>query len=222
MTKRRMKARTTASEPMGRPGALWQRALAMGDPKLGCEIGRLHFAHKMTATEVEMAAHAAQIYGRYERTVGLKRSNRSPSYEVGYGGGGEVAENDRDAQARRSWSELQSQLPLSPPWLQGVFEHLVVEDRHIGDEHLVEVRALLQELARFYKSPSEKRKQGHRPQRLAKPSTGATKLPHSNFDREALHATLLRVNPNLQTDELLEHWTFFTTWKFRERFRRTG
>lgn len=216
---KRIKAKATASEPMGQPGALWQRALQMGDPKLGCEIGRLHFAHKMTATEVEMAAHAAQIYGRYERLSGLKRSSKSPSYEIGYGRGGETAENDRDGQATRSWRELQSQIPLFPPWLQGAFEQLVIEDRHIGDNELKEVRALLCDLARFYKSSSEKRKSGPRPQRLEKPSTGATKLPRSSIERDYLHEAAIQLGINLTRSQIDELYERTLTLKFRKLHR---
>lgn len=201
-----------------------QAALEAKDPRLGTEIGRLCAAGRMTATEATAAFRVAEIYGRYERVAGLKRSSKSPSYEVGYGGGGDTVEGEHDQKAVKAWKELQGHIPVWPAGMRTNLETLAVENRCIGPIEVKETCLLLQILAHAFGITSARDNSApirRSPRALAvKQSTGATKLPFSNFDREALHATLLRVNPKLLEDELLEHWTFFSTWKFRERFRR--
>ena len=219
MSKRRRTATRTASEPMGRPGTLWQRALAMGDPKLGCEIGRLHFDHKMTATEVQAAAKVAEIYGRYERMAGLKRACRSPSYEVGYGGGGETAANDRDEHIGMTWHELQDQIPQIPIGLRTWLEQLVVEDRHLDAPQLEEVRALLKELAKFYSGPSGARTS--KPKRRVPVSQVSpdTKRTQSKFDRQCLHEAALQLGIKLESDQLDKLYERTLTLKFIKQHR---
>jgi hypothetical protein len=194
------------------------------DPRLGTEIGRLCAAGRMTATEATAAFRVAEIYGRYERMAGLKRSCRSPSYEVGYGGGGDTIEGDRDLQVGAAWHQLQGHIPIWPPDLRSHLEELAVENKCIGPMELHEVRMLLGTLAEFFgitsaRDNSPLARRSPRPPAHGK-ALPATKLPRSEIDREALRLTLLRVNPNLLPDEIDRETTFFFTLKERERFRR--
>lgn len=225
MTKRgRPPKPRTAIEPIA--PALFMRMMQQAagqanDPRLGTEIGRLCAAGRMTATEATAAFRVAEIYGRYERMAGLKRSSKSPSYEVGYGGGGASIDGERDQQAAQAWSELQSQIPAS---VRNSLEQLAVENRYIDWQELEAVRTLLVALALSFGIVSAS-KNAARPsrsprERACQQATAATKSPRSTIDRDALRATLLRVNPNLLPDELDSHTTFFFTLKERERFRR--
>ena len=194
--------------------SLYQRALSIGDPQLGCETGRLYYVSKMTASELAAANTVAGIYGAYERAAGLKRSSRSPSYEVGYRGG-EIIEAEGDRKAETDWLDLQAEIPLSPPGLRTWLEQLAVEDRHIGEAELEEVRALLKELAHFFKSGAKKSQPRRTPS-----AAPAAKLPRSTIERDALRQMLRIVSPNLHTDEIDSGIELFFTLRERERFQQ--
>jgi hypothetical protein len=67
-------------------GALWRRIVDEGvrfghlNPQLGSEVGRLCFNDAITSIEAAAASRVAEIYGRYERTQGMRRSAASPTY----------------------------------------------------------------------------------------------------------------------------------------------
>jgi hypothetical protein len=205
---------------------LWFRLLhdaagAARDPRLGTEIGRLCAAGRMTATEATAAFRVAEVYGRYERMDGLNRSCRSPSYEIGYGGGGEKTE--RDPEVVKAWHELQSHIPTWPPTRRRDLETLAVENRCIGPMELNEVRSLLQQLAVHFRITSASRNspQVQRPIRPAvkKKSTADTKLPRSEIERRALRHVLTLVNIEFQSSEIDTYIELFFTFRERELFR---
>lgn len=140
-------------------GAMWRRivdeGLAFGklNPQLGTEIGRLVFHGKLTTAEAAAASRIAEIYGRYERIAGVRRSVKSPSYMVGFGGrdqhetAGDVLYSIR---ARKQYDKLSEHIPLFPKELRSRLEDLCVEDRVLGWSELQDVRALLRKLAEVF------------------------------------------------------------------------
>ena len=70
-------------------GAMWRRIVDEGvrfgrvNPQLGSEVGRLLFHGQITAVEAAAASQVAEIYARYERSQGLRRTVASPSYVNG-------------------------------------------------------------------------------------------------------------------------------------------
>src|SRR5258705_8561698 len=73
-------------ESAGITGADLQRLRALGtNPLLETQIGRLLFLEQVTLVEAQTAFRIAEIYGRYDRAIGRRRSAASPSYEAGRG-----------------------------------------------------------------------------------------------------------------------------------------
>jgi hypothetical protein len=137
----------------GRP-PIWVRRIfdnaeALGlDPRIATQVGRLHILRALTETQVAAADLIARIYGRYEYFHGLRRSVRSPSYEIGMRRA-EWAEDrpEETARARDAFLRLQDCFPAAPAALRAAVEQLAVEDRAVSPVHLDGVRAALDRIA---------------------------------------------------------------------------
>jgi hypothetical protein len=133
---------------------LWRRIKDYGvklgiDRRLGSEVGRLSLLGELTDTEAAAAFLVAEIYGRFERAEGRRRSARSPSYEIGQGGEpGEMADEEQRARrARKQFFRLQACLPAYPGGGRTVLEQVCCEDRSINSRHLDDLRGLLARVA---------------------------------------------------------------------------
>jgi hypothetical protein len=130
-----------------------QRLRALGtNPLLETQVGRLAFLGELTETEAQTAFRIAEIYGRYERSIGRRRQVASPSYEMGRGRDAGIAESEeareRSQAAARAFGALQAEIRLCPRGVRGPLEELCVEDRAPPPGWLPAVKVALNMLAR--------------------------------------------------------------------------
>lgn len=152
---------------MGKPidSALWERikrdAIARAsDPRAGNEVGRLNLHKHLTNPQAVAAMKVAEIYGAFERLEGISRSCRSASYETGRGRGGidegrlTRTELDKLIEAqdaiKTAFLNLSDEMAKYPKWMRDVIETLCVEDRAILPIHFANVRAMLDNLTRYF------------------------------------------------------------------------
>src|SRR5215467_12671455 len=118
-----------------RAPTLWRRikdnGIALGlDRRLGSEVGRLSLLGELTDTEAATAFLIAEIYGRFERYSGKRRTAHSPSYDIGRGAE-PTEDHDHERRARRArkqFDRLQACLPVYPPQARTELEQLCCED----------------------------------------------------------------------------------------------
>jgi hypothetical protein len=120
-------------ESAGITGAALQRLRALGsNPLLETQVGRLLFLEQIRPIDAQTAFRIAEIYGRYDRAMGRRRSAASPSYEMGRGRDGGLHESDaqkaRAESAARAFGALQAEIKLCPRGVKGPLEELCVED----------------------------------------------------------------------------------------------
>jgi hypothetical protein len=140
-------------------GAMWRRIIDEGvrfgrvNPQLGSEVGRLAFHGQITIIEAAAASQVAEIYGRYERSQGLRRSAASPSYISRFDDRDFSEESPEEVlRARRAklhFDKLQMAIPT--PKARAVLEQLCVDDQPIGPVNLMDVRILLRRLAVMFR-----------------------------------------------------------------------
>jgi hypothetical protein len=140
-------------------GAMWRRIVDEGvrfgrvNSQLGSEVGRLLFHGRITDVEAAAASQVADIYSRYERSQGLRRTPASPSYVNGIDHSDFDEENSDDVlrarRAKRHFHKLQMAIPT--PRARTVLEQLCVDDRPIGPIDLMDLRKLLRQLAVMFR-----------------------------------------------------------------------
>src|SRR5258708_24537461 len=121
------------AESAGITGTALQRLRALGsNPLLETQVGRLLFLEELRPIDAQTAFRIAEIYGRYDRALGHRRSTASPSYEVGRGRDVGLAESDseraRAESAARRFGALQAEIKLCPGGVKPALEALCVED----------------------------------------------------------------------------------------------
>lgn len=211
-------------------GAEFQRLVRHGhllaaDARLTSELGRLFAAGELTIIQCTAGHRIGEIYGAYERTTGLRRSTRSPSYERSYG----AAEFESEQQiefaeaARAQFLRLQDLLLFHAPgarpilragggmlcqhWLMTALEQLCVEDRTVNPAFYPEIRDVLEAVAREY--GLTKRGPAGRPApargisaALPPGANGAALARKPDRDRAAWLKVLGRLNPALAAEVL--------------------
>lgn len=116
------------------------------DPRLASEVGRLWCLRELTAQHAAVAFRIAGIYARFERAHGKRRSTKSPSYEMGHGGGEDFL--DDAAAEEDAFKDLQGWMDTLLDWrLRGAIEQLCVEDSAISSLALPKVRAFFDRMA---------------------------------------------------------------------------
>jgi hypothetical protein len=245
-------------KPVARPNiepvapALWDRAksdliVKLGDARFGTEVGRLSMRGELSATHAAAAFRLADVYGRFERYKGLRRSTGSPSYMVA---SSSVADDEaveaitpemlarsmaeellepeqladleeRIRRATERFKKLQEFMRTYPRNVVAALELLCIDDVPVNSEMLDNMRAALEELAGFFRikaAPREERK----PER-ARPSMmteRAITLPDP--DREAWLKALRRLRPDLSDPDLIYVYAVTTALKVREAMRRAN
>ena len=136
-------------------GAIWRRIIDQGvrfgllNPQLGSEMGRLAFHGQITVVEAEAGSMVAEIYARYERSLGLRRSAARPSFTMNFDGPDFTEETEIDVlrarRARRHYDKLQKLIPSAKA--RAILEQLCVDDQPIGPIDLMDARILLRRLA---------------------------------------------------------------------------
>lgn len=142
-------------EGAGITGTALQRLRALGtNPILESQVGRLLFLGELELEQAQTAWRIAEIYGRYDRAMGRRRSAASPSYEIGHGlvrrgNGREESEDDaeRKTTAVRRFGNLQAEIRLCPRGVKPAIEELCIEDRACPAGWLPQVKIALSILA---------------------------------------------------------------------------
>lgn len=139
-------AEPTADEQ--RSGVLWARLVQDAndfglDPRITSQIGRLRIARQLTDSQAGAADRIGQVYGKYERDHGVRRSARSPSYQIGRGGAGRARTEAEISETNADYHKIQACIPLVPREARDVIEQLCVENRVISSWHLPDVRVIL-------------------------------------------------------------------------------
>lgn len=166
---RRGGSRQATAEPIS--PALWQRIVQYGrdlgvDERLSSEIGRLNRFGELTTAQTAALLRVGEIYGRYERAVGMpRRTVRGASYEVGYGDptlADDIltpeARERRDRAvlaARQAYAALVGHRAADGTWISGLIprhlreavETLAVDDRPVLPTWYPDLRDLADRLA---------------------------------------------------------------------------
>jgi hypothetical protein len=125
------------------------------------------FEKKLNDREAAAAFKVGEIYGRYERLHARRRSAVSPSYTIGRSGAPELADErmtgdqiaarekrERDVDA--AFAALQDEIPAYPPRWRSILEALCVENQHVPEVWLPEVRWMLEKIAKAARIPGQK------------------------------------------------------------------
>jgi hypothetical protein len=142
-------------EGAGVTGTQLQRLRAVSkDPLLATQLGRLLFLEEITRAEYDTGVRVAEIYGRYERTIGRRRSVASPHYEAGRGRvtGEDDLARERAKAAAKAWGILQAEIKLCPRGVRDAIEELCVEDRACPPGWFPAVRIALAILGTLWRS----------------------------------------------------------------------
>jgi hypothetical protein len=207
--------------------AAWQRiatdAVKLGlNPLIGTQLGRLGFLDILTPAEVATGFRIAEIYGRYERAIGRRRSVASPSYEMGRGRDTAAPESEeareRAQDAARAFGALQAEMALAPRGVRGALEELCVEDRPCPPGWLPAVKVALGMLGAALGV-----------KRATKRISAATKLPTDatprvvdlkvNPEREAFIETVTRLGL-IDEEDAAGVYGHFRALMEREKFRK--
>ena len=129
-----------------------QRLRSLGThPMLETEVGRLLFLDELTPLEATTAFRIAEIYGRYDWSVGRRRSVASPVYEMGRQASAEGADSEfeerRRVQAKKDFSALAAILRVPGRGLRAAIEELCVDNRFIPPTWRPPIRAILHVVA---------------------------------------------------------------------------
>jgi hypothetical protein len=130
-------------------------------------VARLLFEKKLNDREAAAAFRVGEIYGRYERLHGRRRSAVSPSYTIGRSGAPELAEermtgeqiearDKRERDIEAAFLALQDEIPSYPPRWRAMIEHLCVENLHVPEIWLPELRWMLEKIAKAARIPGQK------------------------------------------------------------------
>src|SRR6185369_8223603 len=207
---------------------------------LGCELSRLSMMGELTLAQTAAGMRLAEIYGRFERSIGRRRSAASPAYAIGHGDP-DLAEDrmtdeqltqlaETRARARQAFLDLQEDLPVYPPRARALVEALCVEDRPLEPLALEEAKAVLDHLVRAFGPKWREKKPGPgRPQRSRPaPSEAPRAAPVQAGDTPAkiAYRMALRVlRPDLDDSDIERAYKLQTDLQAaisdRERFRQS-
>jgi hypothetical protein len=142
-------------EGAGITGTQLQRLRQLGtNPILETQVGRLLFLGELDLVQAQTAWRVAEIYGRYDRAMGRRRSAASPAYEAGRGRDTGLTESEDQAErataAVKKFDRLQDALQEVMTWprvARTALEELCIEDRAIPAEWLLEVKVALDRLS---------------------------------------------------------------------------
>jgi hypothetical protein len=225
-------------------------ARGSGDRRFESEVARLLFEKKLNDREAAAAFKVGEIYGRYERLHGRRRSAVSPSYTIGRSGAPELADErmtgdqiaarakrERDIEA--AFAALQDEVPAYPPRWRAMLEHLCVENLHVPEIWLPEVRWMLERIAKAARIPGQKGakadsrvgKVHYTVQRGTLSGTSSTVnrtngtgnhsiVPRQSDDRDAWLTVARRMRPDLDEVSLLEAYRFQGALRDRAVFMR--
>ncbi len=209
-------------------------ARGAGDKRFETEVARLLFERKLNDREAAAAFKIGEIYGRFERLHGKKRSAVSPSYTIGRAGAPELADermtaeqvevrDKRERDTEAAWLVLQDEIPPYPAKWRSMIEHLCVENLHVPEIWLPELRWMLERIAKAARIPGQKNMKGDRNDGKAgkavpQPSAGrivgtpnrtngalsTSMAPRINDDRDAWLCLIHNLRPDMDAAALVE------------------
>lgn len=225
--------------------ALWDRARTavietLNDVRFGSELGRLSLRGEITAHEASAGFRLADIYGRFERYKGKRRSAASPSYMVASSPVGNddsveaitpemlarsMAEELLDAEqltaleanitvAAARMEKLQKFMRQLPSNTIAALELLCVEDRMVNPLIMEDVRIALDMIAGFFRAkaaPKEKEKKKAEPMVVYTPVHAEAEDP----DRAAWMVALAKLRPDLTEPQRIEAYNMTVALKMR-------
>jgi hypothetical protein len=219
----------------GDPVAVWQRARlewvrAGRDPQGATQLGRLGIIGELNESEVAAGFKIAEVYGRYESSIGRRRTAASPSYEVGRGReqvSETDAERDRARTVRRAFDALSGELAGAERQcgrgLKDAVEAVCVEDRVCPAGRLGDVRLALDLIAAHFRL--DRRRERQRGTNGINRQAPHVPLAHPG-GREAFIETLCSIVPDMDADAaeeafdaLIERERFDKALMDREKFR---
>jgi hypothetical protein len=210
------------AETGGITGTALQRLRALGsNPLLETQVGRLLFLEELRPIDAQTAFRIAEIYGRYDRALGKRRSTVSPSYEAGRGRDAGLHESEaqqaRAESAARRFGALQAEMRLCPRGVKGALEELCVEDRPCPPGWLPAVRIALDMLAVPLGIRRIRREE--RP-KIEVSQSGKTNekvsVPRTKLEREAFVAAM---EGHMEPDVAADAFDRYKARYERERFR---
>lgn len=208
-----------------------RRAVESGmlDPIHGSQLGRLSYHREITDTQFEAGKKVGEIYGRFEKSIGKRRSARSPSYERGFSGQSPEAQRtdsmiEEAEQAKRAWQSLQDELKPYPRHLRAMLELLAVEDQAIAQLDLHDMRILLDSLAMFFGvvSAGKNRTRDLRPKRM-NGSADATIPPKPNNNQRNFVQAVQRIlggEREFEVSKVVEAYNFYQGLNSRDYANR--
>lgn len=193
------------------------------DRRFGGELGRLLLLEQVTAGEAAAGWRVADIWHKFESTIGLQRDVRGASYDVGINRKMAALQSDHDEAehiAREAWCSLDKHLQRNYPGYGGdrarsALETLCVDDRAIGWGALMEVRAMLHRLAveHFGLTRAPKKQEG----RLTAAAPVRRALWRSDYGADVAKL-VSAANPDLGVERISEIRDFHNALIEREKF----
>ncbi len=203
-------------------------ARGAGDKRFETEVARLLFERKLNDREAAAAFKVGEIYGRFERLHGKKRSAVSPSYTIGRAGAPELADErmtaeqveardrmERDVEA--AFEALQAEVPPYPAKWRAMLEHLCVDNLHVPEIWLPELRWMLEQIAKAARIPGQKHVKGDRndgggvktvprvvPLNRTNGAASTSTAPRINDDRDAWLCLIRNLRPDMDAAALVE------------------
>lgn len=204
-----------------------------GDTRLASEVGRLSFHRLITDKQAATAFRIGEIYGAFERHKRKRRTTKSPSYEMGFGGDG-IAEELMDAEeleqleariieAESAFLALDEHLTTFPRAARAAIEQLCIDDCAINSMYLRDIGRLLDNVATFLLENTQSAKKKRR--RKAKvrppaPTPVATPARRADHEMRSWLSFMHTVRPDLDTAGLQAAYDIFSAMKDRGRFAR--
>jgi hypothetical protein len=211
------------AETAGITATALQRLRALGsNPLLETQVGRLLFLEELRPIDAQTAFRVAEIYGRYDRAIGRRRSTASPSYEAGRGRDAGLHESDseraRAESAARRFGALQAEIRLCPRGVRGALEELCVEDRPCPPGWLPAVKIALDMLA-VPLGIRRMRREERRPEQIVSIAPDVAWVSRGSLERDAFMVAIASYRPEMKPDEIDELFKQFKARYERERFR---
>jgi hypothetical protein len=207
------------------------------DPRFSSQLGRLVLRGEILAAEYQAGVKFAQIYDRTARNNGVKRSCKSPSWEVGLSGalekriGTQVRETaeetleDPTAYEQRTMAAdkaYKALCDLFPSRQRFILERLCIEDAALTSSELMSARDGLQKLVLHFGTEAAPKKD-KKPSKTSVPVVRMRPPVTKKAKSEAEHfvGALLLELPDLARDLAMKAYSNFCALRDRDVFRQT-
>ena len=227
----------------GMAPALWGRIKAnaakfFGDPRFGSELGCLSASGELTNAQVATGYRIGDIYRRWHRLKRLRDNPKSPSYEQGFGGSSDLAEERMSAEqleafeasiraAETAWRSVDAELSQLPRNIRQAILDLCVYETAVNSMLLRDIGRALDHVAlRWGPDWGRQGKGGPRPSLAVVAAKSelpriAPRRPRVDHSLAALQALAHTLRPDLDGAGLAKVSEVFIALRDREQFRQT-